>query len=74
MSLSHSTSFPRRSLFGAAAAVVTGGSVLAAPAAQASAASSTSSASSSTSSSASEAAQAAERPAHQLGCPLGKGV
>ncbi|GAA1454786.1 hypothetical protein ACFP47_06110 [Nesterenkonia lacusekhoensis] len=64
MSLSHSTSFPRRSLFGAAVAVMTGGSVLAAPAAQAS----------STTSAASDAAEAAENPTHQLGCPLGKGV
>ena len=70
MSLSHSTSFPRRSLFGAVAAVMTGGSVLAAPAAQASSTAS----GAAEAAEAADAAEAAENPTHQLGCPLGKGV
>lgn len=70
MSLSHSTSFPRRSLFGAAAAVMTGGSVLAAPAVQASSTAS----GAAEAAEAADAAEAAENPTHQLGCPLGKGV
>ena len=78
MSFPHSTSFPRRSLFGAAAAVVAGGSVVAAPGAHASASAADEDAGQ-------EPARRSwetdydhrgnqDNPANQLGCPLGKGV